>query len=357
MMQKLPLLPTSVIGSHGTPSWLFWAREGIKQGKFGSADIEETLDDAVRVAIQDMESTGCDVISDGEMRRVDFVVSFYDRILNLEKIPYPRLFGFPGPDQIEAYTNRGRLEVGPEGFGLFKELAFARRYTQKALRVAVPGPVTLAFRIRPAPPYASKLDLARDFIPVVNNEIRALERAGADFVQIDEPCFVIQPGDEDTFVEIFNHTAEGVTAPLCLHLCFGNFRGRPATAERTYAPLLPLAKELSCRQLHLEFANRNMAEVELWREFGGDKELIAGVVDVKARSIESAEVIAARIRRVLTCCPKGRLWIAPDCGFSQTPRWVAVEKLRAMVEAANMVRRELETAEAQQAAAGVSASD
>ncbi len=53
MKPDLPLLPTTVVGSHGTPSWLFWAQEGIRQGKFGPADIKETLDDAVRLAIMD----------------------------------------------------------------------------------------------------------------------------------------------------------------------------------------------------------------------------------------------------------------------------------------------------------------
>ena len=68
---------------------------------------------------------------------------------------------------------------------------------------------------------------------------------------------------------------------------------------------------------------------------------MAGVVDVKGRSIETSEIIAGRIRAVLAHCPNDKLWLAPDCGFSQTARWVAVEKLKAMVEAAGIVRGEL----------------
>jgi 5-methyltetrahydropteroyltriglutamate--homocysteine methyltransferase len=341
-MPQLPLIPTTVIGSHGTPSWLFWAHEGVKQGRFGPADIEETLDDAVRLAIADMENAGVDVISDGEMRRVDFVVSFYDRIANLEKIPYPRLFGFPGPDQLHAYVNRGRIGAGAGGFGLVDELRFARRHTAKPLRIGIPGPVTLAFRIKAEEPYRSQLELAADLVPVVRREAQALAAAGADSIQIDEPCFVIEQGGEHEFVRMFNECVEGVTAPVCLHLCFGNFRGRPATSHRTYQPLAPFLEELQCRQVHLEFANRNMAEVDLWEKHGGGKELVAGVVDVKGRSIETPEIIAGRIRTVLAHCPKDKLWLAPDCGFSQTARWVAVEKLKAMVEAAAMVRQELD---------------
>jgi 5-methyltetrahydropteroyltriglutamate--homocysteine methyltransferase len=288
-----------------------------------------------------MEDAGVDVISDGEMRRVDFVVSFYDRIRNLEKIAYPRLFGFPGPDQLHAYVNRGRIAAAAGGFGLVDELAFARRYTKKPLRVGIPGPVTLAFRIKAEDPYTSPMELAADLAPIVRREAQALSAAGADYIQIDEPCFVIEQGGERQFVRLFNECVEGVAAPVCLHLCFGNFRGRPATSHRTYQPLMPYLEELQCRQVHLEFASRNMAEVDLWKKHGGDKELVAGVVDVKGRSIETPEIIAARIRVVLAHCRKEKLWLAPDCGFSQTARWVAVEKLKAMVRAAAVLRREL----------------
>jgi len=84
-----------------------------------------------------------------------------------------------------------------------------------------------------------------------------------------------------------------------------------------------------------------MAEAELWSQYGGDKELVAGVVDVKGRSIETPEVIAGRIRTVLRHCAPEKLWLAPDCGFSQTPRWVGVKKLEALVRAAALVREEL----------------
>jgi 5-methyltetrahydropteroyltriglutamate--homocysteine methyltransferase len=340
--KDLPILPTTVIGSHGTPSWLFHALNGFKEGLFGPADVEETLDDAVRLAIQDMEGTGCDVISDGEMRRIDFVVSFYERSLNLKRIDYPRKFGYPGPDQIDAYAADGKLKAEKGGWQLAQELQFARQWTKKPIRIGIPGPVTLAFRIRSEPHYQNKLEIAEDLVEIVNREIRTLEEAGADFIQVDEPCLVIQQGREHQFVDIFNRVVEGTRTGISLHLCFGNFRGRPATSDRTYKGLLPLVPDLNCSQVHLEFANRNMAEIDLWAKYGAGKELIAGVVDVKGRSVETPEIIASRIRQVLEHCPAADLWISPDCGFSQTARWVAVEKLRSMVEATKIVRAELQ---------------
>jgi 5-methyltetrahydropteroyltriglutamate--homocysteine methyltransferase len=165
--------------------------------------------------------------------------------------------------------------------------------------------------------------------------------AGATEIQIDEAAPLSPPGGAAQTIEAFNAAVRGVEAKIDLHICFGNFRGRPAITPRSYAEILPHLKDAACQQVHLEFANREMAEVELWGEYGGDKELSAGVIDVKARYVETPEVVADRIRRVLRHCPAEKLYVAPDCGFSQTARWVAVAKLKAMVAGRDFVRREL----------------
>ena len=86
MKQPSHLLPTSVIGSHGLPSWLWLAREGMAQGRFGATDVEETLQDATMMAIRDQVEAGVDIISDGEMRRVNFILGFFDRLAGLERL-------------------------------------------------------------------------------------------------------------------------------------------------------------------------------------------------------------------------------------------------------------------------------
>ena len=105
-----------------------------------------------------------------------------------------------------------------------------------------------------------------------------------------------------------------------------------ASAISAAAPPLPIAasprfaphfKDLNVDVMHIEFANRNMYEVELWEQYGGDKILCAGVIDVKGRSLEPVEVVADRIRTCLRHCAPDKLWVAPDCGFSQTVRFLA----------------------------------
>ena len=103
--------------------------------------------------------------------------------------------------------------------------------------------------------------------------------------QIDEPSYAVHPDAPRAFVDLFNATVAGVEAKIGLHLCFGNYVGRPV-AKRSYRPLFPHILDVRADQLALEFANRELAELDLWREFPSEKELAAGLVDVKNYYVE-----------------------------------------------------------------------
>jgi 5-methyltetrahydropteroyltriglutamate--homocysteine methyltransferase len=162
------------------------------------------------------------------------------------------------------------------------------------------------------------------------------------FIQLDEPSYAVhtRANSADEFVKLFNQTVSGVDAKIGLHLCFGNFVGRPV-AKRSYRPLFPFILDLKVDQFALEFANREMAEIELWKEFPSDKELAAGVVDVKNYYVETPADVAERVRKVLEVAPPEKITLTPDCGFSQTARWAARAKLKSLVEGTKIVRREL----------------
>ena len=111
--------------------------------------------------------------------------------------------------------------------------------------------------------------------------------------------------------------------------------------ERTLARLIPTLRGLACQQLVLEFANRQMAEIDRLGELADRYEIAAGVVDVKSFYLETPEDVAARIRQLLTVVPAERLSVTSDCGFSALPRWLARAKLRALVNGARIVRASL----------------
>ena len=339
-LPKLPLLPTAVVGSHGQPGWMWLAREAIAQGRLGPIDRQEAWEDATRLALADMTEAGLDVVATGEMGRASFIVGFYERLRGIRNLEQPRRLGVPHWDTNVPLEVVDRISA-PNGLGVVEEFRMARRYTDRPMKATVPGPFTLCIPLKTGGPYKDRGTLMADLVGIVNAELKALGDAGADFIQIDEPNFVMYRGDLPDLVQVFNEAVEGVKAKLALHVCFGNLNGRPFPAVRSYRHLFPALHGVRADQLVLEFANRELADVGLWKEFPTDKELGAGVIDVKSFKAEAPEDVAARIREVLKSVRAERLWINPDCGFFETPRWIAVAKLRAMVAGARIVRKEL----------------
>ena len=340
--QNMPLLPTQVIGSYGTPGWLYVVREAMKAGdKMGPVDIAEAFDDATNLAIMEMEEAGVDVISDGEMRRFNFLVGFYDYIQGVQKIPWERQLGYPGPDMINAFKAVDKFTT-PKGLGLVEEIQYARTRTDKPLVTPLGGPVTFAFRIDPGTVYKDKREVAWALVPLLNQELKNVVAAGATHIQIDEPSAIDDFVAVDEFVDMINAMVAGVKATIGLHICFGNFLGRPAVAHRTYEQIAPTFKKLHVDIIHLEFANRGMWQSDMFAKHARDDQfLAAGVIDVKARAIEKPEIVAERIHNILDHNDSHRVWISADCGFSMTARWVAREKLKAMVAGTKLVRQEL----------------
>ncbi len=339
-LPKLPLLPTAVIGSHGQPGWMWLTREAMGQGRLGPIDRQEAWEDATRLAIADMTEAGLDVIATGEMGRVSFIVGFYDRLRGIRNLEQPRRLGVPHWDTNVPLEVVDRVSA-PNGLGVIEEFRLARRYTDRPMKATVPGPFTLCIPLKLGGPYRDREALIGEFVGIVNAELRGLVDAGADFIQIDEPNFVMYRGELPDLVEVFNQAVEGVRAKLALHVCFGNLNSKPFPAVRCYRHLFPALYGVRADQLVLEFANREMADASLWKEFPTDKELGAGVIDVKAFKAETPEDVAARIREVLRYVRPEKLWINPDCGLFETPRWIGVAKLRAMVAGAKIVRHEL----------------
>src|SRR6266542_3767479 len=142
-LNELPLLWTSTIGSYAPPSWFCAAVEAIERGEMAETDREETYNDAARIALRDQEEAGIDVVTEGEMRRVDFNLGFYGRLQGLQKLPALRLKGPDGHDMRDRYLVVDRISA-PRGLGIVEELEFARQHTDRPLKVTCPGPYTLA---------------------------------------------------------------------------------------------------------------------------------------------------------------------------------------------------------------------
>src|SRR5437868_4426714 len=144
-MTTLPPLPATVIGSWSFPGWYARFCEDAARSPelFGEDDREEALRDAVRLAVDDQLRAGADLITDGEMQRVEFNLGFYDRLTGLERLPQARRWGPPAHDQRDKYLCIASLEA-PTGFGLVEEYQRLCTLTQAPVKVPIPGPYTLA---------------------------------------------------------------------------------------------------------------------------------------------------------------------------------------------------------------------
>jgi 5-methyltetrahydropteroyltriglutamate--homocysteine methyltransferase len=332
-------LTTSVVGSHAHPSWLVVGVAAAGRGELGPVDIAELQDDAVDTAIRDQEEAGIDVVSDGEMRRAGFFTAeFYRHLSGLRPLQPERRVGAPGHDQQHRFEVLEPI-AAPDGLGVVKEFRYARTRTTRPLKVTIPGPFTLAGRLVGGTVYPSRVAAAEAFIPILAAEVRALVAEGATFIQIDEPSPAIHPDAPADFAALFNPVVADAPYGVRLgaHLCFGNYMGRPL-AKRTYVPVIDQLSRFAVHELVLEYANREMAELEVLAGLADRFDVASGVVDVKNSYIETPDDVAERIELVLRHVPAERLSLVPDCGFSQTARGVTRAKLRSLVAGRNLVR-------------------
>jgi 5-methyltetrahydropteroyltriglutamate--homocysteine methyltransferase len=341
-MSHEPML-TSVVGSHAHPGWFAHAIAAAERSEYGPADLAELLDDGVDLAIHDQERAGIDVISDGEMRRAGFFTAeFYRHLTGVRALPPDRRLGVGAHDGLHRFAVEAPI-AAPDGLGVVGEYVAARKRTDRPLKVTLPGPYTLSGRLvtGPGEVYATRVAAAEAFVEILQAELRGLRDAGATIIQLDEPSAAIHPDAPADFAALFNAAIEPVRGDVRLgaHLCFGNFLGRPL-APRSYRPILGAMLGFHVDELVLEFANRELSEIDLLKDLtDAGQDVAAGVIDVKNSHVETAAEVAARIDAILaTGVPPERLTLVPDCGFSQTARHLATAKLEALVAGRDRVR-------------------
>ncbi len=332
-LPDLPILPTAVVGSYAMPGWLERLKTDYFLRRISRHDLDEIHDTAVKAAIKDQEAAGVDVITDGELRRDNMIDYFALRLPGVEIDRASKKFYYDFFDSVI----RGKMPMAT--LGLVDDFLFLRRYTERAVKFTVTGPHSLVKRIRNEY-YKSDAEFALDLARTMNLELRELVKAGATYLQIDEPYYSGFPEDLVWSIKALNVLVEGVEAKIGLHVCYGNRYGKPSW-EGSYRYLFPAILEARVHQLTLEFARRGVEDLALFREFDPPFELGLGVIDVKSHTAETPAMVAERIRRALDVVPADRLYINPDCGCLHLPTEAAFQKLRAMVEGTRIVRGEL----------------
>jgi 5-methyltetrahydropteroyltriglutamate--homocysteine methyltransferase len=340
----LPLLPTSLVGSYAQPDWLI-DRERLA-GRFPPRVrarelwrveppyLEQAQDDATLLAIRAQEDAGLDIVTDGEMRRESYSNHFATALDGID-IDNPGTAldrsGHPNPvPRIVGPIERPRpIEVD--------DLTFLREHTDHVVKMTVPGPFTMSQQAQ-NDYYADAEAAAMAYAAAVNAEIKDLHAAGADIVQIDEPYMQARPEPAREYgLAALTRALEGVTGTTAVHICFGYaaiIHDRPEGYS-----FLPELADCPADQISIETAQSGL-DLGVLRDLS-EKRVILGVIDLSDHEVESAAQVADRVRRAFPHTTPERITIATDCGMKYLPRASAEGKMRAMADAAAILRAEL----------------
>jgi 5-methyltetrahydropteroyltriglutamate--homocysteine methyltransferase len=344
--QPLPLLPTTVVGSYPQPSWLVDHEKLVSRlpprvrardvWRVAEPFLEEAQDDATLIAIRDLERAGIDILTDGEMRRESYSNHFATALDGVD---------IDNPGHTLSRSNRP--DIVPRIVGPIKrrhpvevrDVQFLRANTDRTIKITVPGPFTMTQQAVDDFYGGDEARVAMDYAAAVNEEIHDLIAAGADIIQIDEPYLQARVEQARRYaIPAINRALAGVTVPKVLHTCFGYGVLVKNKSANDY-PFLEELCETAVDQFSIEAAQPKLDLSVLGRMDG--KTIVLGVIDLGSEEVETIEVIADRIRAALQHIPAERLVLAPDCGMKYHSRQASFAKLKAMVDAAGLVRGEL----------------
>ena len=193
--------------------------------------------------------------------------------------------------------------------------------------------------------YGSREALASAMAAVVNAELRALDEAGCDVIQLDEPILWFLTEDQEWGIRCINRCFEGVShARRALHLCQGNFNPDPEQHvglrifPSRFEAILPLLEGAEVDTVLLAFSGLGVDEFAPLRDFPRNKAYGVGAVDVQKHEVESPQQVARTLEEVCAALDGCDLIAVPDCGLNHLPRDVAFRKLCSLVQGAALVR-------------------
>ena len=385
-MAYAPLFPVTVVGSWPRSAELVRALRQRQAGEITPDDFNAVADGEVLACIRAQEEAGVEIISDGEQRRDNFYSFTVDKLTGMQLMKVSEL--------LDHSQDRARMEemlraLDVPSFAIksaivvdrlekrnglaLDELAFMREHTDRQIKVPLPGPYMLTrsswFEGLSDQVYPDPEDLAADVVSILREEIIALRDQGCDFVQLDEPilsqvvfgeestetfmCAALpnrrDPTDELEFaVRLMNQTTEGITGiKTGVHVCRGNWsRKEEVLLTGNYGPMLPYLVQMNIDQLVLECATPRAGEMEVFKEYGNEKEIGFGVVNPRTDDVEPPEQIVARVKELLEYFDPDKIYLNPDCGFGTfaernvNTHEVASRKMLAIVQAAEQLRDE-----------------
>ncbi|WP_349829037.1 methionine synthase [Brevibacterium litoralis] len=338
------LLPTAAPGSLPKPVWLAEPEQLWSPWKLEGDALAEGRRDALFLSADEQRAAGIDIVTDGEQTRQHFVTTFIE---HLDGVDFENRKTVRIRDRYDASVPTVVGPVRRERPVFVEDAKALRARTDRPIKWALPGPMTMIDTLADTY-YGSREELAREFAAILNEEAEELEAAGVDIIQFDEPAFNVFFDDvKDWGVETLERAAEGLRCETLVHICYGygikantDWKAGLGDEWRQYEESFPLLQRSSIDGVSLECHNSHVPVdlVELLR----GKKVWLGAIDVANSAVETPEEVAATLRTALPFVDADKLVASTNCGMAPLPRYVAEEKLRALVAGAAIVRAELE---------------
>jgi 5-methyltetrahydropteroyltriglutamate--homocysteine methyltransferase len=333
-----PPLATTHVGSMPRPQWMGETQRNRITFRVEGEALREAQDDATIVTLREQEALGIDVVTDGEQRREGFIFHMCRTWDGIDLV---------NQAQKSVYRRRNMARMVPRITGKLRrrsaatveDIQFAKAYTTKPIKMALAGPMTVIdSSLNEA--YADEGEMAMDIAAAVNAELRDLQAAGCDLLQLDEPAMTrYHEKVFDYGAAALDRCLEGVTVPVIVHLCYGYPGGAELQHNYTYPELLDRLMQTRIAGFTVEFGRSSFdpAILQPYRE----RLFMFGCIDPGNSPVPSVDAVKRRVGGALEYLDPARVLLAPDCGLMTISRPLAREKLKVMVAAANDLRKGL----------------
>ena len=331
----------TTVGSLPKPDWLAEPERLWAPWKLEGEALQRGKERAALEWLREQESAGLDIVGDGEQFRVHFVHGFLESI---EGIDWNR------KTAMGIRNNRYIAEVptvtGPlrrKGPVRAADAACLRAHTTRRLKVTIPGPMTICDTVADGH-YGRREDMAMRFAELLNEEALALQAAGADVIQFDEPAFnVFLDEVREWGLPALERAARGLTATTAVHVCYGygieaNIKWKETLGDvwTQYETIFPWLNASTIQQVSLEFAGSRVPHSVL--RHLSDKEIMVGAIEVLPGKLETPEEVARNILDATQHVEKARLIPCTNCGMAPLSAELARAKLRALGAGAALAR-------------------
>lgn len=339
LREQQSLIRTTVVGSQPLGETVYRRRSSdsfvLLHGN-GSVDVESVVEQSIRL----QESWNIDILSEGELFRHekkgdDYIVYFALGLFGARRVKSD--IGLGGVDLYTAIQSE-------RGF-IVDDWVRSQKYTQKPVKINIPGPLTFARRMTSSY-YKDILSISRDASDSIRCEVSRLIEAGCKWIQIDDPHLV---WDFDLAQEFgFEHLNRAISietdANIIVHLCRGNgysYIGSTRTFDS--GPYYDrVAKFLAKTRVTGVSVEAPLVSTSFKLKDFGDKDVVLGVSDIHVQDVESVQYISNTVERALDEVDPRRLILSPNCGMRHMDVATATAKVRNIVQSAANTRSQLD---------------